>query len=173
MRHVAKRIFFPLFVCCCIHSAPASACAVLTPEQAAEQRQRAIEEFKAKATAMKEEADLVFAGYLSRLTFHTEETTSASGQHQVLQKHQAVFDTVDDIKGHYEKGQVLEFTTIKNQVRIGCTPEFMQVPQENGVGERYLVYVRDGKIIRTNRQPMDTQVLNGHQEAAFLRGYQQ
>jgi hypothetical protein len=39
--------------------------------------------------------------------------------------------------------------------------------------ELYLVYVRDGKIPRINRQPMDTQVLNGYEEAAFIRGYQQ
>lgn len=173
MKHLAKRLFFPLFVLSCLHSAPAGACAILTPEQAAERHQRAVEEFKAKAAAMKEEADLVFAGYLSKLTFHKEETTSASGQYQVLQKHQAVFDFVTDIKGHYEKGQVLEFTTIKNRITVGCGPDFMQFPKENGVGERYLVYVKDGKILRTNHQPMDTQVLNGYEEANFLRGYPQ
>jgi hypothetical protein len=172
MRHLAKRIVLPLFLLYCMHPVSGLACAILTPEQAAEQHQRAIEEFKAKVMAMKEEADLIFEGRLSRLSSRTQEVTSPSGEWQLQQKFQAVFDIVDDIKGLYPKGQLLEFTTVRNRITVGCAPEFLQLPKENGAGARYLVYARDGKILRTNYIPTDTQVLDGRAEAAFIRGEQ-
>jgi hypothetical protein len=33
----------------------------------------------------------------------------------------------------------------------------------------YLVYARDGKVLRTNHIPMDRQAMSGHEEAAFVR----
>ena len=52
----------------------------------------------------------------------------------------------------------------------GCTAEYWQLPQENGKDERYLVYAREGKVLRTHHIPMDEQVMSGRDEAAFVRG---
>lgn len=119
--------------------------------------------------------DLVFTGRLKTLAFAPETMTLANGQQQVVQNHEAVFERIDDIKGHYVPGQVQAFTTIKNRVSIplGCRSLFWLFPQENGAGEHYLVYARDGKILRTNHIPTDVQALHGSAEAAYIRGSQE
>lgn len=168
MKNVAKRFFFPLVVFSCLHPVSGFACAIVSKEQAAERHQQKVERFKTEAIAIKGEADLIFIGNLSRLTSSQQTVASPSGQGEVLQTHQAVFDVSQPIKGQYAKGQVLEYTTNKSRITIGCSPEFRQFPKENGAGELYLVYAREGKILRTNHIPSDLQVLSGWEEAALI-----
>ena len=162
-----------LSFCCVIHAVQSQACAILTEEQQAERGRQIVADFKTAALALKEQADLVFIGRLATLAFESETAVLPNGGRRLLQKHQAVFERVDDIKGHYAAGQVLEFTTDKNRVTISCNPPFWVFPKENGAGERYLVYARDGKILRTNHIPADTQALGGYAEEAVIRGLQQ
>ena len=153
----------------CMQPAAGIACAVIPPEKLAEVRTRHVEAFKAEVAAIREEADLIFVGYLGRLTFSEQTATSAAGQAYVLRTYQAVFRPHQQIKGDYREGQVLDYTVNMNRVVVGCGPEFRLLPKENGAGETYLVYARDGKIIRTNRIPTDTQALSAYEETAFIR----
>lgn len=163
---VASLLFFSA-----LHSASAQACAIAGPEERARRHQESIDRTKAAALALKEEADLVFVGTLAQLDFHRETVKNEEGREVVLQKHQAVFDRIEPIKGSYAKGQVLEYTVNKNRVWVGCGSVFRDnVPKENGVTERYLVYARDGKILRTNHIPEQSQVLGGYEEALHLQG---
>jgi hypothetical protein len=143
-----------------------SACAILPKEQAEERHQKIVEEAKTATIALKEQADLIFVGSLTRLTVEQETVDG-----QVLQHHQAFFDAYEEIKGQYPKGRALEYTTNKNRVwvSVGCRPEYWQLPKENGTREIYLVYAKDGKVLRTNHIPTDTQALSGREEAAFVR----
>ncbi|MGH8854092.1 MAG: hypothetical protein ACREWI_07405 [Telluria sp.] len=87
-----------------------------------------------------------------------------------MHKHQAIFEFVAEIKGSYAKGQVLEFTVNRMRVTIGCGSIFRDnFPRANGADERYLVYARDGKILRTSHIPWNPQVLDADEEAAHLR----
>lgn len=149
----------------------AGACAIATPEQQAEYRRKAVIKAKEDVLALRDRADLVFMGWLKRLDFHQETRDMGPGKHpQVLQVHEAVFDTVDVIKGTYTPGQTLTFTTNKSLVTISCGTDFMDsLPQENGVGEHYLVYAKDGVILRTNHAPRKPQVLQAHEEAQLMR----
>jgi hypothetical protein len=148
----------------------AQACAILGPEERLRRHQENVARTKEAALALKEEADLVFIGTLSQLSFTKETARNEEGREVVLQKHKAVFDHVEPIKGSYDKGQVLEYTVNKNRIYIGCGYLFRDnVPRENGATERYLVYARDGKILRTNHIPWQPQVLSGLEEALVVR----
>jgi len=160
------------FLFCAIQPALGHACAILTEEQAAARGRQHVEDFKSAALALKEQADLVFIGRLATLAFESETAVLPNGGRQLLQKHQAVFERVDDIKGQYVAGTVLEFTTNKNRVSISCNPPFWVFPKENGAGERYLVYARDGKILRTNHIPAETQAMGAYAEETVIRGVQ-
>lgn len=151
--------------------APALACAIVPSEDRPRLQQERIDRTREAALALKEEADLVFVGTLSQLSFTKETARNEEGREVVLQKHKAVFDHVDLIKGNYDKGQALEYTVNKNRISVGCGYVFRDnVPRENGAGERYLVYARDGKILRTNLIPWQPQVLSGLEEALVVRG---
>lgn len=169
MRMPTTRLLFPLLALA-LQPAAGFACAVVAPEKQAEGHAKQLAAYKAEVAAIKEEADLIFVGSLSTLTSAPETVASASGQTRVLQHHQAVFRPFEQIKGDYRDGQALDYTTDKNRVVVGCGPAFRTLPKENGAGEVYLVYAREGRILRTNHIPMDTQVLSGDEEAAFLRG---
>lgn len=117
---------------------------------------------------MKEDADVVFVGRLSQLTSRPETVKSASGHDQVLRTYQAVFSADQAIKGQYPKGQVLEYTINKTYISIGCSTPFVQFPKETSVGETYLVYAKEGKLLRTNHIPTDAQTMGGREEAAFI-----
>jgi hypothetical protein len=73
--------------------------------------------------------------------------------------------------GCYPTDRTLEFTVNPNEVWVsrGCRPQYWQRPKGTGAGEMYLVYARDGKILRTNHIPMDRQAMSGYEEAAFVR----
>ena len=158
-----------LLLALALQPAAGFACAIVAPEKRAEMHEKRVAAYKAEVAAVKEEADLIFMGSLTTLTFTRESVTAPSGQPRELQHHQAVFRPWEQIKGEYHDGQVLEYTTVKNRIVVGCGPEFRTLPKENGAGEVYLVYAREGRILRTNRIPLDTQVLSGYEEAAFLR----
>jgi hypothetical protein len=172
MTPVARLGLGLLSICCTTLPVPGQACAILTEEQAAARGRQIVEDFKTAALALKEEADLVFIGRLATLAFESDTAVLPNGGRQLLQKHQAVFERVNDIKGHYAAGQVLEFTTNKNRVTVSCNPPFWVFPKENGAGERYLVYARDGKILRTNHIPAETQAMGAYAEEAVIRGLQ-
>lgn len=148
----------------------ATACAIVTPEQRAEYRRKAVDKAKEDVLALRDRSDLVFMGRLKRLDFHEETRNMGPGKRpQVLQVHEAVFESISNIKGEYAPEQALSFTTVKNQVTIGCGAVFMDsLPQENGAGERYLVYARDGVILRTNHVPHKPQVLSAYEEAQLM-----
>jgi hypothetical protein len=167
MHGVAQRIVPALVVLACLQSGLAGACAILTKEQAAEVGRKNIEEAKAETLKLRDQADLIFTGRLSRLTFEQETVDKRRLQH-----HQAVFDVHQEIKGHYPQGQALQFTTYKDRIWVGCKSEFWQVPKENGEGELYLVYALDGKILRTNHIPPDEQTLSAREEIRFISGQQ-
>lgn len=172
MTPVARLGLGLLSLCCALHPVPGQACAILTEAQQAERGRQIVADFKTAALALREQADLIFIGRLATLAFESETAVLPNGGRQLLQKHQAVFERVNDIKGHYEAGQVLEFTTNKNRVTISCNPPFWVFPKENGAGERYLVYARDGKILRTNHIPAETQAMGAYAEEAVIRGAQ-
>jgi len=169
MHKPARTLAASLLLLAC--SAPALACAIVAPEDRPRLQQESIARTKAAALALKEEADLVFIGTLKTLSFQRETAKNEEGRDVVLQKHQAVFEHVQPIKGNYEKGQVLEYTVNKNRIWVGCGYVFRDnVPRENGATEQYLVYARDGKILRTNHIPRQPQVLSGLEEALVVRG---
>lgn len=173
MTPVGKHGVSLFFFFCAMQPVPGHACAILTEAQEAERSKHIVAEFKTAALALQEQADLVFVGRLAKLDVESETARLANGGQQLLQKHQAVFERVDAIKGQYAEGQVLEFTTNNNRVSISCNPPFWVFPKENGTGERYLVYARDGKILRTNHIPAETQAMSAYAEVAVLRGLQQ
>jgi hypothetical protein len=168
MKHLAPRLLLALL--CVALPVTGNACAILSKEAAAEGHKRLVEETKKAALALMNESDMVFVGRMKHLTFYQETLDTPSGPPQLMQVHQAMFDSVDNIKGYYGEGTMLGYTIQKNRVTIACTPDFHQsLPKENGAGELYLVYVRDGKILRTNHIPQESQVLKGAEEAALLR----
>jgi len=168
MRTPTLCFLFPLLALA-LQPAAGFACAIVAPEKRAEAHAKRVAAYKAEVAAVKEEADLIFMGSLTTLTFTRETVTAPSGQPRELQHHQAVFRPWEQIKGEYHDGQVLEYTTVRNRIVVGCGPAFRTLPKENGAGEVYLVYAREGRILRTNHIPTDTQILSGYEEAAFLR----
>ncbi|QNA89960.1 hypothetical protein G4G28_18285 [Massilia sp. Dwa41.01b] len=148
----------------------AAACAIATPEQRAEYQRKAIIKAKEDVLALRDRADLVFTGWLKRLDVHEETRDMGPGKKQDLLVHEAVFDSVTEIKGSYVPGQLLSFTTIKDRIVIGCGTDFMDsLPQQNGAGERYLVYAKDGVILRTNHMPDKAPVLRAYEELEVMR----
>jgi len=170
MPRLATRLLLPCMAWYCLHPFSSFACAIVPPERQAEVHAQDVEACKARVAAIKEEADLIFVGYLARLTFSRQPAISASGQESAVQTYRAEFRASEQVKGEYQESRVLEYTIDKNRVVVGCGPEFRQLPKENGAGERYLMYARDGKIIRTNPIPTAPQILTACEETAFIRG---
>lgn len=171
MKRPTRRILASLALACAAHPGAGLACAIVAPEDQPRLRLERIERTKAQAAALRDEADLVFIGKMTQLSFQRETVKNEEGREIVLQKHLASFDFVDNIKGSYAKGQTLEYTVNKNRVTISCEAIFRDnLPGENGAGERYLVYARNGQILRTSHIPWHPQVLGAYQEAAHLRG---
>jgi hypothetical protein len=167
MHTVAQRIVPALVLLAALQPALGSACPIMNKEQAAERHRQIVDETKAEIVKLKEQADLIFIGRLSKLTFEREAADKDGWQH-----HQAVFTVDRPIKGQYPEGQALQFATNRNRVwiSVGCRPQFWQLPTEKGEGEAYLVYAREGKILRTNHIPDRPQALGAYEEAAFIDG---
>lgn len=170
MRKPIHKILPPLFMLACAHPSLATACAVLPKDQAAERSRQIVDEAKAATLKLKENADQIFIGYLKTLDVEKATIDTPNGKQAVLH-YVALFDAVDEIKGHYPNERTLEFTVNPNEVwvSLGCRPQYWQLPKGNGAGEMYLVYARDGKVLRTNHIPMDPQAMSGYEEAAFVR----
>jgi hypothetical protein len=119
---------------------------------------------------LKDDADLIFIGCLKTPDVAKETVDTPNGKRAVLH-YVALVDSVDEIKGHYPKERTLEFTVNPNEVWVplGCRPQYWLLPKGNGAGEMYLVYARDGKVLRTNHIPMDRQAMSGYEEVAFVR----
>lgn len=165
MNTLACRILPALVLVAGLQPALGSACAIMNKEQAAERQRQIVDETKAEITKLKEQADLIFIGRLSKLAFEKEAVDKDGWQH-----HQAVFTVDRPIKGHYPEGQALQFATSRNRVwvSVGCRPQFWQLPTEKGEGEAYLVYAKEGRILRTNHIPDKPQALGAYEEAAFI-----
>jgi hypothetical protein len=165
------RILPALLVLACMHPCVGTACAILPKDKDAERSRQIVDEVKAATLKLKEDADLIFIGYLKKLDVEDVTVDTPNGQ-RVMRHSVALFDAVDEIKGHQPNERTLEFTVDKNVVwmPVGCRPQYWQLPKENGAGEMYLVYARDGKVLRTNHIPMDRQAMSGFEEAAFVRG---
>jgi len=169
MNKLAQRIVPTLGLLACLQPGLAGACSIMNKEQAAERHRQIVSEAKAEIVKLKEQADLIFIGRLSKLTFEREAVDKDGWQH-----HQAVFTVDRPIKGHYPEGQALQFATSKNRiwVSVACRPQFWQLPTEKGEGEVYLVYAKEGTILRTNHIPDRPQALGGYEEAAFISDQQ-
>jgi hypothetical protein len=172
MKRSGKAACASLALLYALHPVEGLACRMMSEGEAAQRQQARMEQAKADALALYAEVDTVFIGRISRLTFSRETVKDSSGRDVVWQTHRAEFDSVENIKGAYTQGQVLEFKVNKSIVEIGCggTPFLKSLPRENGSGETYLVYARKGQILRTNHIPMDMQVLSGNEEARHLLG---
>lgn len=171
MKILMKQTFAILLLVASLQPAQALACSRLTPEAATRERQALIESAKSQAIALRDEADLVFVGVLTKMMLSGETTKDNDGRHVNMQLHRAQFLALDTIKGSSVKGQVLEYSLNKNLVVVSCggTPFRESLPRENGEGERYLVYAKAGKILRTNHIPTESQVLSGTEEARHIR----
>ena len=170
MRNPIYKLLPSLLVLACMHPSLVTACAVLPKDQAAERSRQIVAEAKAATLKLKDDADLIFIGYLKTLDVEKETVDTPHGKQAVLH-YVALFDSLDEIKGHYSTDRTLEFTVNPNEVWVplGCRPQYWQLPKGNGAGEMYLVYARDGKVLRTNHIPMDRQAMSGYEEAAFVR----
>ncbi len=170
MKRLARPMMLSLLVLS--SAAPAMACAILSPEQVAQKRKEGLETMKKDVRALMDEADQVFIGYLGKLTFY-EETREPEAQFpNIVHVHQAHFRNVQQIKGTYKHDQPLEFVTSTTRIVIGCGYKDVRDsnPGEHGAGETYLVYAKDGKILRANRLPRPPAgLMDGQQEADFLR----
>ncbi|MGB9107728.1 MAG: hypothetical protein WCC39_03480 [Telluria sp.] len=166
MNVAARRLLASLVLLSSLVPAAGMACAILPKEKDAERARQIVDAARATTLALREQADLIFVGRLSSLSVEQETVDG-----QTLQHHQALFKVDEEIKGHYPAGQALAYTVNKNRVwvSVGCSPQYWQFPKENGTGETYLVYAREGQILRTNHIPTDTQALSGHEEAALVR----
>ncbi|VXB61983.1 hypothetical protein [Massilia sp. 9I] len=152
-------------------AAPAMACAVLSPEQVVQKRKEGLEKMKTDVRALMDEADQVFVGYLGKLTYREETREPDARIPIIVHVNQAHFRNVQQIKGRYKDDQPLEFVTSQNRIMIGCGGEIRDTnPGDHGAGETFLVYAKDGKIIRTNLLPhVPAGLMDGQQEADFLR----
>jgi hypothetical protein len=164
----SRHLFRSLALLSCLLPAAAMACAILPPDLDRERGRKIVEEFKEATNKLKQDADLIFIGRITRLDFQ-HETDEKSPRQLYL----AEFAVGDEIKGHYPAGQALELTKYKYRVflPVGCRRDYWQLPKENGVGESYLVYAKDGKILRTNHVVMDEQSMSAYDEAAFVRDH--
>ena len=170
MKRPARSLLLSLLVLSC--TAPALACSVLSPEQAAQKRKEGLDTMKTEVRALMDEADQVFVGYLGKLTFHEETREPEARFPNVMHVYQAYFRNVHQIKGKYEQDQPLEFVTSRTRIVISCGSDDVRDsnPGEHGAGETYLVYAKAGKILRTNRLPhAPAGLMDGQQEADFLR----
>ena len=169
MNKLGLRILPALILLAGLQPGLGSACSIMNKEQALERSRKIVGEAKAETIKLRERADLVFVGRLAKLSVE-EETVDKNA----LQHYQAAFEAPYEIKGHYPEGQALQFTLNKNRIWIstGCRSEFWQFPKESGIGDLYLVYALDGKILRTNRIPQDAQDLSAREEILFISGQQ-
>lgn len=150
-------------------SIPASACRVLSKEEAARSRQEALVRMKAEVLALRDEADLVFIGYLSTLTHHDITVDAESSSPTIMRAHHATFIDPAEIKGKYPAGMALGFRTNQTRVVVSCQRDIRDsLPGEKDVGQTFLVYAKDGRILRANRVP-ESQLMDGRQEAELLR----
>lgn len=165
MNMLVRQLFPALVLLAGLHPALGSACPNMTKEQGEALHRKIVDETKAEITKLKEQADLIFIGRLSKLSFEKEAVDKDGWQH-----HQAVFKVDRPIKGQYPEGQALQFATSRNRlwVPVGCRPQFWQLPTEKGEGESYLVYAKEGTIIRTNHIPDRPQAMGAYEEAAFI-----
>jgi len=164
MPTAAQRVLPLLVLLAGLQPVVGNACQNMNKEQAAKRHRQIVDETKAEIMKLKGQADLIFIGRLSKLSFE-QEADKDGWQH-----HRAVFTVNRPIKGQYPEGQALQFATSKNRVwiSVGCRPQFWQLPTAKGEGEVYLVYAKDGTILRTNHIPDRPQALGGYEEAAFI-----
>ncbi len=155
-------------------SFPVTACQVLTKEQAEEARKTALDEVKTAIRSLQSEADQVFIGQLAELTSHQEDGRASAAGASRLQQFQARFQSVQNIKGQYTAGHRLGYAVDRGTIVVGCTVPFRQVRLREGqVDESYLVYAREGRILRATPVPLPYEVIDGRQEAALVRSLQQ
>lgn len=169
---VMKRAPTALLVSLLLLAGASQACVSLPPDQIEQKRKEQLAQMKTDLRALQDEADTVFIGYLGKLT-HVEKVEDPEARFpNILLVHQAYFRNVQLIKGRYRQEQPLEFTTSKTRITISCRSELRDSqPGEHGAGETYLVYAKDGKILRTNRMPYQKSgLMDGQEEADFLRG---
>jgi hypothetical protein len=165
---LSRQLLRSLALLSCMLPAAAMACAILPPDLDRERGRKIVEEFKDLTSKLKQDADLIFIGRITRLDYQHETDEKSPGQLYLTE-----FAVGEEIKGHYPAGQALELTMHKNHVVIGvgCRLPYWQLPKENGIGESYLVYAKDGKILRTNHIVMDEQSMSAYDEVAFLRDH--
>lgn len=167
-----KILLIAMLVNSTLVSSSALACRIRSSaDDAHEIKARVVQQARTDALALKDEADMVFVGRLAQLTFHIEQRSNDRGEERVVQVHQARFDLIDNIKGSYQEGRELLYTIDKGRVSIGCTTSIkdQSVPFENGAGNRYLVYVKKGIVLRTNQLPPQPQPLSAIDELLVLR----
>jgi len=171
MRTLSRHTWRALVLMACTHPVPGTACAILPADEDAARTREIVAEAKAQTLKQKDEADLVFVGFLKKLDVERENGATQNGQWD-LQHYHALFEANEEIKGQYPTGQALEYTVDMRKVSVpgNCRPPYWQFPKENGVGEMYLVYARDGKVLRTNHIQLDRQALSGIEEASLVRG---
>ena len=171
MKTLDKHII--LAVLCGVALAPALAMASppVSKEQAAEGQRKYLKEAREQMIALRDEADLVFVGRLASLDVRREAREAGAGKiPSVVDVYEAVFAPVDNIKGAYPRGQALTYEISQTRVMVGGRHRLTEsLPKKNGAGDSYLVYAKEGKILRTNRYP-DWQPMDARAEAALLRG---
>ena len=170
-----RRALLPVLLCSLgMVAQPSMACRVLTKKEAEAGREERIEAFKAGVRSLHKEAEFVFVGRMSKLTFHEEGDGTGVGSGEFRRVYQAAFDGIDSIKGTYVQAQPLTFTINAGRVVIDCDrPPFSEaLPSMYGTAEWYLVYGRDGKILRANQLSGELHTLNGRNEADLVRGFQ-
>ncbi|MCC2974220.1 hypothetical protein [Massilia sp. IC2-476] len=170
MKCFARSLLLSLFVFTA--AAPALACAVLSPEQVAQKRKEGLETMKKDVRALMDEADQVFIGYLGKLTYRVETREPEARFPNIVHVNQAHFRNVQQIKGAYKDDQPLEFVTSQTRIVVGCGYRDIRDsnPGDHGAGETFLVYAKDGKILRTSLLPhAPVGLMDGQQEADFLR----
>ncbi|BDT57351.1 hypothetical protein MasN3_08450 [Massilia varians] len=99
---------------------PASACRLYSPEEVGRGREAALRTMQAKVLALRDEADLVFVGYLQKLTYHDMTVDAGSASPTVMRAHQASFLNPTEIKGKYPTGLALGFRTNQTLVVVNC-----------------------------------------------------
>lgn len=148
---------------------PASACRQYSAEEVARGREEALRRMQAEVLALRDEADLVFVGYLQKLTHHDMTVDDGSASPTIMRAHQASFLHPTEIKGKYPTGLALGFRTNQTRVVVNCQRDMRDsLPGEKDVGQTFLVYAKEGRILRVSRMP-ERQLMDGRQEAELLR----
>ncbi|WP_156116559.1 hypothetical protein [Massilia sp. 9096] len=163
----SRHLFRSLVLLSCVLPAAAMACAILPQDKDLERSRKIVDEFKEATSKLMADADLIFVGHITKLDYQRDTDEKSPGRVYLAQ-----FVATDEIKGQYPRGQALELT-LHNRVYLplGCRPAYWQLPKENGVGEAYLVYAKDGKILRTNHIVTDRQAMSAYEEEQFVRDH--